>query len=76
MIQLGISAFYHDSAACIVKDGKVLAAIEEERFTGIKHDFSFPKKSIEWLFDYLNLTIEDIDEVCWYENPELKAGAG
>jgi carbamoyltransferase len=72
MIQLGISAFYHDSAACIVKDGKVLAAIEEERFTGIKHDFSFPKKSIAWLFDYLKLSIEDIDEVCWYENPDLK----
>jgi carbamoyltransferase len=51
MIQLGISAFYHDSAACIVKDGKVLAAVEEERFTGIKHDSSFPIHSIHWLFE-------------------------
>ena len=46
MLQLGISAFYHDSAACIVKNGKVLCAIEEERFTEIKHDASFPVNSI------------------------------
>ena len=46
MIQLGISAFYHDSAACIVKNGKVIAAVEEERFTEIKHDNRFPVNSI------------------------------
>jgi carbamoyltransferase len=72
MIQLGISAFYHDAAACIVKDGKVLAAAEEERFTEIKHDESFPYNAIEWALDYCNLTIEDIDQVCWYERPDLK----
>ena len=72
MIQLGISAFYHDSAACIVKDGKVLGAVEEERFTGIKHDSSFPIHSIYWLLKYLEIKIEDIDRVCWYENPDLK----
>jgi carbamoyltransferase len=72
MIQLGISAFYHDSAACIVKDGKVLAAVEEERFTGIKHDSSFPINSIDWLLRYLEMKIDEIDEICWYEKPDLK----
>jgi carbamoyltransferase len=72
MIQLGISAFYHDAAACIVKDGKVLAAAEEERFTEIKHDESFPYNAIEWALKYCNLSIEDIDQVCWYERPDLK----
>ena len=72
MIKLGISAFYHDSAACIVRDGEVIAAVEEERFTGIKHDSSFPKKSINWLLNYCNIKADDIDEVHWYENPEIK----
>lgn len=73
MIQLGISAFYHDSAACLVKDGKVLYAIEEERFTEIKHDSSFPVHSIKWILKKANLRhISEIDEVCWYENPEKK----
>lgn len=72
MIQLGISAFYHDSAACIVKDGKVLAAVEEERFTEVKHDNSFPVNAINWCLKYCNLTLNDIDEVDWYEIPGLK----
>lgn len=72
MIQLGISAFYHDSAACLIKDGKVLGAIEEEKFTGIKHDMNFPINSINWLFVEFGCTINDIDEVCWYENPDIK----
>lgn len=72
MTQLGISAFYHDSAACIVKDGKVLVAVEEERFTEIKHDNSFPINAINWCLKYCNLSINDIDEVDWYEIPELK----
>ena len=73
MLQLGISAFYHDSAACIVKNGKVLCAIEEERFTEIKHDASFPVNSIKWVLEQANIeSINDIDEVCWYENPRTK----
>jgi len=72
MIQLGISAFYHDSAACIVKDGKVLYAIEQEKLSGIKHDDSFPVDAIKWVLRASKLTIKDIDEVCWYENPDLK----
>jgi carbamoyltransferase len=72
MIQLGISAFFHDAAACLVKDGKVLAAAEEERFTEIKHDDSFPINSINWLLEYCKIDIKDIDEVCWYEDPSVK----
>ena len=72
MIQLGISAFYHDAAACIVKDGKVLAAAEEERFTEIKHDSSFPINAIKWCLEYTGFKIQHIDQVCWYENPETK----
>ena len=69
MIQLGISAFYHDSAACIVKDGKLIAAIEEERFTGVKHDSRFPLNSIKWLLKTTGLKISDVDIVEWYEIP-------
>jgi len=72
MIQLGISAFYHDSAACLVKDGKVVLGAEEERFTKIKHDSSFPFETIKWIFKESKLSWKDIDEVCWYENPDLK----
>jgi carbamoyltransferase len=72
MIKLGISAFYHDSAACIVRDGKVVAAAEEERFTGVKHDNSFPHNTIKWLLKSTNIKIEQIDEVHWYEDPEKK----
>ena len=73
MLQLGISAFYHDSAACIVQDGKVLAAAEEERFTEIKHDSSFPVNAIAFVLSEAGIQdINEIDEVCWYEKPEIK----
>ena len=69
MIQLGISAFYHDASACIFKNGRLIAAIEEERFTGVKHDSSFPINSINWCLDQLNINLGKVDQVCWYENP-------
>jgi len=72
MIQLGISAFYHDSAACIVVDGKVIAAAEEERFTGIKHDSRFPINAINWCLRESRTSINAVDQVCWYENPIVK----
>ena len=73
MIQLGISAFYHDSAACIVKNGKVIAAVEEERFTEIKHDDRFPVNSISWCMREAGIEdLNSIDEVCWYEDPKVK----
>ena len=72
MIQLGISAFYHDSAACIVVDGKVIVAAEEERFTGIKHDSRFPINAINWCLRESRTSINTVDQVCWYENPITK----
>lgn len=72
MIKLGISAFYHDSAACIVVGDKVVAAAEEERFTEVKHDYSFPKKAIQWCLLDSRLNINNINEVHWYESPEKK----
>jgi len=72
MVLLGISAFYHDSAVCLFEDGKVIAAIEEEKLSGIKHDNSFPSKAIKWVLQYTKKSISDIDTICWYEDPQLK----
>jgi carbamoyltransferase len=72
MYILGISAFYHDSAASLLKDGVVITAVEEERFTRIKHDNSFPYKAIEYCLVSNNLSIKDINYVAYYEKPLLK----
>ena len=72
MIQLGISCYYHDSSVSLVKDGKVVLAVEEERFSGIKHDSSFPEKSIKWIIEESGFSFEDIEEVCFYEKPLVK----
>ena len=72
MVLLGISAFYHDSAVCLFEDGKVIAAIEEEKLSGIKHDNSFPSKAIKWVLEYTKKSISDVDTICWYEDPQLK----
>jgi carbamoyltransferase len=72
MYILGISAFYHDSAACLYRNCTLLGAVEEERFSGIKGDSSFPLQSIKWLLKSNGIKIEDVSVVCWYENPELK----
>ena len=69
---LGISAFYHDSAAALIVDGKVVSAQEEERFTGIKHDSTFPINSIKWILKQNKLKINQIDKIVWYENPTKK----
>tara|TARA_Y100001937_G_scaffold126321_1_gene195300 strand:- start:6 stop:1718 length:1713 start_codon:yes stop_codon:yes gene_type:complete len=69
---LGISCGYHDSAAALIKDGKVLGAVEEERFTGVKHDNSFPIKSIAHLYAKNKVQKNDVDAICFYENPDLK----
>ena len=69
---LGISCGYHDSAAALIKDGKVLGAVEEERFTGIKHDSSFPINTINWLYKSNNIKGKDIEVVCFYDNPQKK----
>lgn len=72
MISIGISCYYHDSSVSLVKGGKVILAVEEERFSGIKHDSSFPHKSIEWIMKESGLDFEDIEEVCFYEKPLVK----
>ena len=72
MIKIGISAFYHDSAACIAVNNRVIAAVEEERFTGIKHDSSFPVNSINWCLNEAGVDIYNVDEIHWYESPEKK----
>jgi carbamoyltransferase len=69
---LGISAFYHDSAAALIVDGKVFSAQEEERFTGIKHDQRFPINSIKWILKQNKLKINQIDKIVWYEDPKKK----
>lgn len=72
MYILGISAYYHDSAACLFRNGTLLGAAEEERFTGIKGDKSFPSKTIDWLLKSNGIGISEVSTVCWYENPDLK----
>jgi len=69
---LGISAFYHDSAATIVLNGKIIAAAQEERFTRIKHDSNFPHNAVEFVLKFSNLKLSDIDHIVFYEKPFLK----
>ncbi|AFH50427.1 Putative carbamoyl transferase [Ignavibacterium album JCM 16511] len=72
MYILGISAFYHDSAACIVKDGEIIAAAQEERFTRKKHDHNFPQKAIEYCLKEAGISAKQLDLVAFYDKPFLK----
>lgn len=69
---LGFSAYYHDAAACLLIDGKLVAAAQEERFTRIKHDADFPKNAIDYCLKYAKLKPEDIDYIVFYDKPFLK----
>ena len=69
---LGISAFYHDSAACLVQDGRIMAAAQEERFTRKKHDFDFPRNAVQYCLDSQGLKIQDVNYVVFYDKPVLK----
>ncbi|MDP8289655.1 MAG: carbamoyltransferase [Candidatus Susulua stagnicola] len=69
---LGISAFYHDSAACLVQDGRIASAAQEERFTRKKHDQAFPKNAINYCLESNNLVSSDLDFVAFYDKPFLK----
>ena len=69
---LGISAFYHDSAAAIIVDGKIIAASHEERFTRIKHDASFPKNAVEFCLREAGVSISDLEAISFYDKPYLK----
>ena len=69
---LGISAFYHDSAAALIVDGKIIAAAQEERFTRIKHDNSYPINAVNYVLKEGKLKLLDIDAIVFYEKPFLK----
>ncbi len=69
---LGISAFYHDSAACLVSDGEIIAAAQEERFTRIKHDHNFPVHAAHYCLQEANITADELDYVGFYDKPLLK----
>jgi len=69
---LGISAFYHDSAACVVRDGEIIAAAQEERFTRKKHDATFPKEAVEYCLREAGIHIDDLDYVGFYDKPFVK----
>ena len=72
MYILGISAYYHDSAACLIHDGKIVAAAQEERFSRIKHDSSFPYKAIQYCIHEAGIDLSKIENVVFYEKPFLK----
>ena len=69
---LGISAFYHDSAATLIKNGTIISAAQEERFTRKKHDSGFPKNSIKFVLNFSRINLRDIDHIVFYEKPFLK----
>ena len=69
---LGISAFYHDSAAALIIDGKIVAAAQEERFTRKKHDSSYPFYAVDYVLKEANLKLAEVDYITFYEKPFLK----
>ena len=72
MYILGISAYYHDSAACLLKDGEIIAAAQEERFTRKKHDHNFPKEAVNYCLGFVGINIDQVEFVAFYDKPFLK----
>lgn len=72
MIILGISAYYHDSAVALVRDGEIVAAAQEERFSRKKNDARFPVQSLRWCLAHAGIQGEDVDHVAFYDKPFLK----
>ena len=72
MVVLGISAFFHDSAAALIIDGQIVAAVQEERFSREKNDPEFPVQSIQYCLGFLDSISDDLDAVVFYEKPFLK----
>jgi len=66
MYILGISAFYHDSAACLLSDGEIISAAQEERFSRKKHDFSFPSRAINWCLKEQGISADQLDFIVFY----------
>ncbi len=69
---LGLSAFYHDSAACLIRDGKIIAAAQQERFSRVKHDHRFPHEALRYCLEEARLTADDLDYVVFYDKPFIK----
>ena len=69
---LGISAFYHDSAAALIQDGEIIAAAQEERFTRVKHDANYPSNAINYVLKQSNKKLNEIDHIVFLKNPFLK----
>src|ERR1043165_9523869 len=69
---LGISAFYHDSAAALLIDGQIVAAAQEERFTRKKHTPDFPAQAAKYCLEYAGITIDELDAIVFYDKPLLK----
>lgn len=74
MYILGISAYYHDSAAALIKDGEIIAAAQEERFSRVKFDSSFPSKAVNYCLEQVGISMNQVDLVSYYEKPWLKQG--
>ncbi len=72
MYIIGISAHFHDSSACLFKDGRLIFACEEEKFSGVKHDNSFPVHVLDYIMNGYNIQPNEIEGVCYYENPKIK----
>ena len=72
MYIIGISAFYHDSSVCLFRDNQLIFACEEEKFTGIKHDSSFPVMALDYIYKNYKITDKNLQAVCYYEDPKLK----
>lgn len=73
MYVIGISAYYHDSSVCLFRKGQLIFACEEEKFTGIKHDNRFPVNALKYIFDKYRIKRNEIESVCFYEDPHLKS---
>ena len=69
---LGISAFYHDSAAALIEDGRIIAAAQEERFTRVKHDSTFPDNAVSYCLEEAGIELGDVGNVVFYAKPFLK----
>ena len=71
-VVVGIAAHFHDSACCVLIDGRLVAAAQEERFTRVKHDASLPRQAFRWCLARAGITIADVDCIAWYEDPVAK----
>ena len=72
MLILGLSAYYHDSAAALLRDGEIVAAVQEERFSRLKHDARFPAHAVQYCLDAAGAELDDLTSIVFYEKPFLK----